>query len=384
MRKKLLVRQQAPADGGPGADRGWRLGFARASRDMMNLPVDFTSLTITRQSLAEVLDLPPDRALVLMLEGPEDGLGLLILSPDLLVALVEVLTMGKCGTQTPDARKPTRTDAAMVSPLADLALANLEESLAEDGDLVWTSGFRFASFIEEARSLALLLEDVPYKVLSARLSLAYGARSGDMMLVLPAEGVGAKPRLKANSVPSSVARPAFSAALAARVEDATCQLDAVVARISLSLGEVMGLSVDRLLILPSASLDRIRFEGMDGRCVTIGKLGQHRGMRAIRLTDDALAQQAGPFSGGASAGGAAAGGAAAGGAAAGGAVAFDPAPSFNPPGAEPAPAFAAASDFGFAAPAFDADAPFSSDFDAGAFEAGGEFDFALFSATGTD
>ncbi|MFN4129985.1 MAG: FliM/FliN family flagellar motor switch protein [Paracoccaceae bacterium] len=286
LRKKLQSVQQAAVDGGPGADRAWRVAFARATRDMMQLSVDFVSLAVTRLSLPELLDLPPERALILMLEGPEDGLGLLILSPDLLSALVEVLTMGKCGTQTPDPRKPTRTDAAMLSPLADLALSHLEEALAEEGDLVWAGGFRYASFIEEARPLGLLLEDVTYRTLTARLSLAHGARVGDMILVLPAEGRGRKPRLKANAVPDAVARPAFAAALAGRVEAATCQIEAVLTRLSMPIAEVMSLSVDRVLPLPTAALDRIRFEGLDGRPVAEGKLGQHRGMRAIRLTSE--------------------------------------------------------------------------------------------------
>ncbi|MFN4153156.1 MAG: FliM/FliN family flagellar motor switch protein [Paracoccaceae bacterium] len=293
MRKKLLSGQQAVVEGGPGADRAWRVAFARAARDMMQLPVDFTGLTIARMSLAELLDLPPERALILMLEGPGEGLGLLILWPDLLSALIEVLTMGRCGTQTPEPRKPTRTDAAMLSPLADLALSHLEEALAEDGDLVWTSGFRYASFIEEARPLGLLLDDVTYRVLTARLSLSHGARAGDMVLVLPTEGRGRKPRLKANTVPDAVARPAFSAALARRIEAASSQLEAVLTRVSMPLAEIMRLSVDTVLPLTTAALDRIRFEGLDGRCVAEGKLGQHRGMRAIRLSSGEWQDSAG-------------------------------------------------------------------------------------------
>ena len=298
IRKKLLAGQQVPAEGGPGADRAWRLAFARAARDMMQLPVDVVGMTLARVSLAELLDLPPERALNLMLEGPEEGLGLLILSPELLSALIEVMTMGKCGTQSPDPRKPTRTDAAMLSPLADLALENLEEALAEEADLVWTSGFRYASFIEEARSLGLLLEDVAYRTLTARLSLAYGARTGDMILVLPAEGRGRKPRHKTQTVPGVVAVPAFSAALAARVDESACLLEAVLARVSMSLSEVMALSVDDAMPLPTANLEKISLEGLDGRRVSEGKLGQHRGMRAIRVTEDsALAGDLAGFSG---------------------------------------------------------------------------------------
>lgn len=287
-RKKVLSGRQAALEGGSGAERAWRVAFARATRDMMDLPVDFVSLTSARLSLAELLDLPEDRALILMLEGPAEGLGLLILSPDLLSALIEVLTLGKCGTQTPDPRKPTRTDAAMISPLADLALSHLEEALAEESDLCWTSGFRYASFIEEARSLGLLLEDMAFRALTARLSLAQGARVGEMILVLPAEGLGRKARLKADVVPQSVARPAFAAALCARVEGAPCQLDAVLSHLSMPLAEVMDLSVDRVLALPTAALDKISLRGSDGRHLAEGQLGQHRGMRAIRVTSQTL------------------------------------------------------------------------------------------------
>ncbi len=286
LRKKLLAGQKPGADGGPGADRAWRLGFARAVRDMMKVPVDFTSQTVARMSLTEVLELPPERALIFMLEGPEDGLGLLILSAEVYSALIEVLTMGRVGSHVADVRKPTRTDAAMLSPLADLAMANLEETLSEDDDLVWTSGFRFASFIEEARPLGLLLEEMPFRVLTAQMSLALGARSGEMLLILPAEGRGRKPRAKANAIPDAVARPAFAAAMAAQVHEADCVLDAVVARLSMPLAATMRLCVDMILPLPQAALDQISFEGLDGRRVAVGRLGQNRGMRAVRLTSD--------------------------------------------------------------------------------------------------
>ncbi len=284
LRKKLLAGQKPGPDGGPGADRAWRLAFARAARDMMKVPVDFTALSVARMSLTEILELPPERALILMLEGPEEGLGLLVLSAAVYGALIEVLTMGRCSAQAHDPRKPTRTDAAMLSPLVDLAMSNLEAALAEDADLSWTSDFRYASFIEEARPLGLMLEEMPYRVLKAELSLVQGQRAGEMLLVLPAEGRGRKPRPKPNSVPDSVARPAFAAALSARVEQADCTLTAVVARLSMPLAATMHLAVDMVLPLPSAALDQISFDGLDGRCVAVGKLGQNRGMRAVRLT----------------------------------------------------------------------------------------------------
>lgn len=284
LRKKLLAGKMPGPEGGPGADRAWRLAFARAARDMMKVPVDFTALSVARMSLTEILELPPERALILMLEGPEEGLGLLILSAEVYGALIEMMTIGRCASIPPDPRRPTRTDAAILSPLADLALGNLQEALAEDDDLLWTSDFRYASFIEEARPLALMLEEMPYRVLTAQLSLAQGARAGDMLLILPSEGRGRKPRVRPGKVPDAVARPAFAAALSARVEEADCVLQAVVARLTIPLAATMRLSVDMVLPLPSAALDQISLEGLDGRRVALGKLGQNRGMRAVRLT----------------------------------------------------------------------------------------------------
>lgn len=284
LRKKLQSTQPLSGDAGIGAERAWRVAFARAARDMMQLPVDFVSLSMARLSLPELLDMPPEHALILMLEGPEDSLGLLILSPPLVSAMVEILTIGKCGTQAPEPRKPTRTDAAMLSPLADLALSYLEDALAGLPDLIWVGGFRFASFIEEARPLGLLLEDISYRALTARLSLAQGARTGDMVLVLPADGQGHQAHVTRQPALDGAPLPDFASALAENVEGACCPLDAVLTRLSLPLSAVLRLSVDMMLPLPNAALDLIRCEGLDRRAVGEGRLGQHRGMRALRLT----------------------------------------------------------------------------------------------------
>jgi flagellar motor switch protein FliM len=51
----------------------------------------------------------------------------------------------------------------------------------------------------------------------------------------------------------------------------------------------MGLAAGDLVPLPMAALDRIGFEGLDGRRLAEGKLGQNRGMRAVRLSAPAVA-----------------------------------------------------------------------------------------------
>lgn len=62
-------------------------------------------------------------------------------------------------------------------------------------------------------------------------------------------------------------------------------MDAVIARLSLPLARLSGLMAGEVLALPAASVDRVRLVGVDGRNLAEGRLGQHRGMRAVRVAD---------------------------------------------------------------------------------------------------
>ncbi len=285
IRRKVLASRAVLAEGGPGADRGWRLALARAARDDLKLPLEVTKLALDRRSLAELLELPPDFALIVVLEGPRDGLGLLVISAPVLAGMIEMQTIGKVAAAVPLPRRPTRTDAAMVAGMIDTALAGLEAGLAQEADLIWAGGFRYASFLDDPRPLGLLLEDMSYCVLCADVALANGVRTGSVLLALPADGRGVAPQPCRTPLDDTAeAGPAFTQALSDLVAGADCSLDAVLARLSMPLSRVLGLTVGEVLAMPRAGLDQISFEGIDGRKVAEGKLGQNRGMRAIRLT----------------------------------------------------------------------------------------------------
>lgn len=299
MRRKLAAGRAGLAEGGPGADRSWRLGLARAARDKLKLPLEVASLVLDRCSLAELLELPPERAMIVVLEGPAEGLGLLVISPPVLAGMIEVQTIGKVGSGALAPRKPTRTDAAMVEAVIDAALEGMEASLEQEADLVWAGGFRAASFLDDPRPLGLLLEDIPYRVLKAEVSLAQGARSGPVLLALPAQGRGPKPVLRgAQAVLEAEAGPAFAEALMEQIAGSNAVMTGILARFSMSLNRVLKLAVGDLVVLSGASIERIGFEGLDGRKLAEGKLGQNRGMRAVRLTPDAVSQPRMPQSAG--------------------------------------------------------------------------------------
>ena len=58
IRRKLAASRVEAAEGGPGADRGWRLALARAARDQMKLPLEVAGLALSRVGLADVLEAP--------------------------------------------------------------------------------------------------------------------------------------------------------------------------------------------------------------------------------------------------------------------------------------------------------------------------------------
>ncbi|MVX47484.1 flagellar motor switch protein FliM, partial [Rhodobacter sphaeroides] len=81
----------------------------------------------------------------------------------------------------------------------------------------------------------------------------------------------------------------FGAALAEQVMAVDCRLEAVLGRITLPLAQVLDWQPGDTVPLPQATLDHILFVGLDGHPVAEGRLGQHRGMRAVRLAPMAAA-----------------------------------------------------------------------------------------------
>jgi len=262
-------------------------------------------LTVTRASLTEVIDTAPDRVLVALLDGPEGGLGVMLLSAEVTAALIEMQTIGRLALPGTAARKPTRIDAAMVAGVLDRALAGLEDALCEDVDLTWAGGFRYASFLEEVRPLTLLLEEEVYRVLRAEVDMrataapvseggrtdpAVPSRTGEVLLVLPAVGRGPGPVPISDSGEDMA--PQFTQALSSQVMQVDCRLDAVLGRLTLPLRQIMTLAPGAVLSLPVAGLDNIQLETPNGRPVAQARLGQHRGMRAVKLAERAAPRDA--------------------------------------------------------------------------------------------
>lgn len=272
--------------------KAMRIALTKAGQESSNLPVMVEGLQEARLSLAELLDGLQERALLAVLEGPAEGLGLVAISPQALAGLIEMQTMGRVIPGEAALRRPTRTDAAMAAGFIDQLLQALEVALAAEPDVVWAGGFRYASFLDDPRPLGLLLEDTGYRVFRATLDLAQGAKLGEFLLALPANGRGTAP---VRVVPSADPGADWALSMQQTLMTTPARLDAVLHRVTLPLAAVMRLQAGDLVALPMAALDHLQLEGAGGRRLVAGKLGQIRGYRAVRLAIDETGDSGAPL-----------------------------------------------------------------------------------------
>ncbi|MCL4189201.1 MAG: FliM/FliN family flagellar motor switch protein [Rhodobacteraceae bacterium] len=298
------------------AERALPLALARAAQDGIGLALTVERLEARRASLTELLELPPAGALLAIVEGPGESLGLVALAPEVLAAVIERQAIGRVTAAAPATRRPTRTDAAMTAPLVDRFLAEFAAGLGPSPDAAWASGYRYASFLDDPRPLGLLLEDAGYRLFLAEVALGSPAlKRGEVLIAMPAvprapttprrrdapapaaEGVPAEtaaPRDRAAEDAAAAAAAAWARSLESVVLGAPAVLDAVLDRISLPIAAVLGLRPGSVLPLPSASIERLALEGPGGRRLAEGRLGQARGLRAIRVVPPEAAATAPP------------------------------------------------------------------------------------------
>ncbi|MCU9846966.1 FliM/FliN family flagellar motor C-terminal domain-containing protein [Defluviimonas sp. WL0024] len=288
LKRKAGAGRAAAGDPAPTPARLFGQAFAKAAQEMLKLAVAVDDATETRVSAAEIPELLPDRALLAVIEGPGEGLGLAVLSAETLASLIEIQTTGRIGGADVAARRPTRTDAAMSARFLDRVLGTAETLLASDPALTWAGGFRYASFLEDPRPLALILEEPAYRVIALALRFgAEAARQGTLLIALPAAGRGAAPAPRGGTGPESAKDAAAARVWSDRIEAAVmgagADLEAVLDRVRLPLAEVLALKPGAMLTLSKGVLSRLRVEGRGPRLIGYGRLGQCQGSYAVRL-----------------------------------------------------------------------------------------------------
>lgn len=311
LRRMLLARTQAATGQGrapqmprpdpPTPSRAAATAVGRAADRLYHLGVQPISVVPGALTLAELPELLPSPALLAVLQGPGDLVGAMALCPQTVTALIEIQTLGRITSRVAEPRRPTRSDAMICADFINALMADLAVEMAGIEGFEGIAGYRYASYLDDPRPLALMLEDKPYR--SIRFDLRLGGtetREATIFLALPHPAAHERPVPAKTEVvqPAKKDRPADRTAtrpvpaqekpaLGKVVDAAPIELIGVLCRRRMTLGELRGLAEGKLLHLPRVSLSEARIETRAGQLLAVGKFGEAEGCHAIRLRDPA-------------------------------------------------------------------------------------------------
>lgn len=278
LRRKLAPRTPPPAAEVPPLSSGPAATlvrtFGKALSAAAPLVAEEPALHRRTATLPELLDTIDSESFVTLLTG-SDGSALALVDQPGFGAVIEAMTMGRLGARASGPRRPTPTDAALLAEVIDAALCGLDP-----GDPC--AGLRCGRPVPDHRLLPVLMDEGVYDLVALTAVVVSGpvSRPIRLMLALPrteAAGGGAA------ADPVEPARD-WGSALEEVVMGAPASLRAELGRVTLPLSEVLGLGIGSALTLPLSNLEEVRLVALDGATQAIGRLGQTRGMRAVRLT----------------------------------------------------------------------------------------------------
>lgn len=261
------------------AAKALRLALSRCAEDEAGLALSVLDFAELRVPLAGIPAELPAFGLTGLLRAPDGALGLVALDHAVLAALVEQLTTGAVRHGKPEERAATATDAALASALIDGMLERFEAMVAELSSPPDVAGYRFLRPVTDPRAIGLTLEDTRYRFYRLTLDLGQGARTGDLLLILPLHRESAGDTGPVGSSGAAGGR----ADLAEAVRGAPVVMQAVLHRQDMALETVMALKPGDVIPVPRAAIRQVAIEGLDGRAVARARLGQANGHRALRL-----------------------------------------------------------------------------------------------------
>jgi len=320
LRRKLVRPRPPPVPDPPVSDLARTLprALVRAVSAVASLTAEVGAVTEARLSLDELLDRIAEDGFVALLTPVQGGggTGLAVLQQPLFSGLIEAMTLGRLSARPPEPRRPTATDSALLGAVLNQTLAELAPCLAaempegQDGASRLAGRWQMLRAVSDLRLLGALLDEGGYRMLHAAVRLGGNgaAREGAVAILLPVSlGMGARAGkgggpARLSGAPGSLrtegafgggggagitgaggAEDPFQQALERAVLNAPVQLDSVLGRVQMTLTQAMALRVGHRLELPLSQLEEVEVAGLDGAPQARARLGQSRGMRALRI-----------------------------------------------------------------------------------------------------
>lgn len=267
-------------------DRAIAGAVARAAERVHGLPMFFDRVTTGQATTAEFGELSPEHSLIAVVQGQGDALGAVAICPGLLTSIIEIQALGRISGRPAASRRPTRTDAAICVEFLNACLDEMGGDLTAQAGITGMGGYRYASFLDDPRPLALMLEDAPYRLVTVALRAgSAGQRDGQILFLLPSAPVHSPAAIPApeqrTAAESPAARPA--GVIADGVLSAPIPLTGVLCRRQITLGELQSLAPGDTISLPPGALDAATLETAAGQALFRGRLGELAGRHALRI-----------------------------------------------------------------------------------------------------
>ena len=261
------------------------IALSRAAERGYQLPLTVTEVRESEEGLSTLCEQLSDESVLALLRAKDGAQGVVSVDHGLLAGLIEIQTAGRITPAAPTPRAPTRTDVSMCEGFVNHVFSLLEQLLDADHRGAWFYGYRMGPRVETTRKLGLLLDDGPMIVFRLTLDLGQGAKTGAMLLALPAD-------IRAVAADGTLAPDAedWREGLRSTVLGSEVNLDAVLQRLTLPLSDVQRLEVGQMLNLSERALSEVRLEASDGSSVAVGRLGKFQGARALRLNGEEVGQ----------------------------------------------------------------------------------------------
>ncbi len=280
--RKLAASRDQGAGSGRSVLGALRLAMARAAADLCDLALAVIGATQARSTQADVGQYLADDRLLVLLDGPEGQAGAACLDTAFVTALVQQQTMGQVTGPAPDGRTFTGTDAALAEPLFEAMLGRAADLADLPEDQQCLRGYRFGARVEDVRSLLLTLDADRYRVFDLTVDIAGGALQGAVCLVLPelpADQAGDGAGTAQAGPPGPRLEQTFGVMRA--------ELTAMICRLRLPLAELSAMQAGDVIPLMRGRLEDTELLSINGQCISVGRLGQINGLRALRLNETA-------------------------------------------------------------------------------------------------
>lgn len=279
---ELAIRRKITAPVGPlempgnNLAKTMRLAFVRSIEKQIGLEIVVAGFCMEKMSLAQVAGGIGETDMIFMTQGPQGALGLVLLDANLVSGFLEQMITGRVVPGAGSERKPTKTDAAIMTDILAGIAKQFEGGLKQVSNDLPISGFRAANLLDDGRAVSLALEDVEYRTIHLALDMAQGAKVGNIRMVFPWD------RVTPASAGATNAN-AWANDWEKVVKNTHVAIECVLLRLPMSLEQVSGWQIGDVIPVPVQAVGQIAITGRDGRKVGMGRLGQANGKRAIRI-----------------------------------------------------------------------------------------------------